>query len=185
MPTVKLLTIFVRSDVNEVSFDNIWAFKRNTVTGPWDVSIRIPYGASLIDLHEPVETGPLSDLAVVSKNLAPDSLIDSVGFTFAVPNQNRSCKTLIKSDYHINSIVVYVSGSATKLDSSVLKFDRYRTLHSKFSNVYTAGKIEPGNTIDFNLTALPAKNSKVPQKVCIVGLVLIILATCLTLFWKQ
>jgi len=181
-PAVKWVHIFIRADVDEVRFENIWVFERQTVGCPWDVTIDLPEGAVLLHFDEPNETELLAGSGTIRKEMAADSLIDSVGFSFALPNQDGLCRTYIAAAYRIESMMVYVSGSATKIESRVLKYNKFMALRSVFSSVYTAGNLAAGTKLEINLSDLPYKDCGLLEIVCVVGLGLVIVIALLTLY---
>lgn len=155
--SIKWAHIFIRADVNEVHFENILVFERETANHPWEVSIDLPDGAIVLGFDEPNETELLAGGRIICKAMAADSLIDSVGFSFALPNRDGTCQTLIKPDYQVDIMVVYVSGPGTQLVSNALKSDEYGQSHSEFSSVYTASNLTAGTKIEINLRACHAK----------------------------
>lgn len=184
-PNIKWLRIFIRADVNEVHFRNFWVFERQTANGPWEASIDVPDRAVPFGFDEPNETELSAETGCIHKRMTADSLIDSVGFSFALPNQGRMCQTLIKPGYRVSSMVVYVSGPATQLISDVLKFDEFMASHSRFSGVYTAGNLPAGAKVEINLKGLPGRDCQFYEIVCVVGLVLIIIIALFTLYCKR
>ena len=182
---IRMLHIFIRADVNEVHFENIWAFERQRPNGPWKVSVDLPGGAAVSGFDEPGETELQAGGRTVGRKMDVDSLIDSVGFSFVLPNQDGVCRTQIAPGYPVNSMVVYVSGSAVKLAGNVLKLDEYRVSHSKFSGVYTAGNLEAGARVEINLSRLPSGDCRLLENICVVGLGLIVLIALLIVYWNQ
>lgn len=191
---IKILHIFISADVNEVRFDNIWVFQRPALNGPrgsrlggspWQVNISLPPQAVVYSFDEPNETQLLADQSAICKKMPADSLIDSVGFSFALPNNNGSCRTYIPLPYPVDSMAVCVSGSKVQLKSPVLKFNKIKPLRSRFSAIYTANNLAAGAKVEINLSGLPGKHSYLLEIICVVGLVLLILIALFTLYFKR
>lgn len=176
-----MLHVGIRADVSEVHFENIWIFKRQSADSPWQASIDLPEGAVLVGIDEPNQTEFLPASKTIRKDMPADSLIDSIGFTFALPNRNGACQTFIATAYRIDSMLVSVSGQTTKFASNVLKHDDYRTSRSRFAAVYTAGNLHPGRNVEMVLTSLPQPDTLLAQYLCIAGLALIIIIALFTI----
>ena len=82
---IKMLHIFIKADVNEVRFENLWAYRRDKADSNWQVDIQIPESATLEQQKDP-NNEQISQ--IVSKDLKADSLIDSVSFTYYIANNN-------------------------------------------------------------------------------------------------
>ncbi|MBN2456125.1 MAG: hypothetical protein JXB29_06270 [Sedimentisphaerales bacterium] len=183
--SAKLVNISVRADVNEVYFDNFWVFTRSGRKGPWRVEIKLPKNAAIVSLDEPNQVEFLVNERAVRKRMSPTSAVDSVGFSFALPNKDGFCKTNIEPGYDIDAIAVNISGPGTKMASNVLELDRYRTSRSKFSRVYTAGVLAEGSNVTIGLSSLPCRDNRWVELVCIVGLALIGLAALFTIYYYK
>ena len=184
-PNIEMLHVFVRANVNEVYFRNIWVFKRQDANLPWDVSIDLPYMAIILNLDEPNEMEFATSPATIRKRMAAESLIDSVGFSFALPNQDGTCRTQISPKYRVHSMMVSVSGPDTQLISDILKPYKYRQSHLTLPKVYRAGDLAAGTEVEINLQYLPCKDSNALEIVCIVGLGLIIIISLFTMYYKR
>jgi hypothetical protein len=183
--SIKMLHIFISADVNKVRFENIWVFQRQIPERPWQVNINLPEAAAAVSFDEPNETEFIPDSGTIRKRMAADSLIDSVGFSFVLPNHKGTCQTQITPPYPVDSMAVCVSGRTVKLESPTLKFNQFKTLRSKFFGVYTASNLTPATNVNINLTGLPSEDSSSVKTICLLGLGLIILIALLTLFWKR
>jgi hypothetical protein len=180
-PVVAMLHVFVQADLEHVRFEHIWVFNRQNKQGPWQVSIDLPADADLLQVDDPNETRFSLDPPSVSKTMAADSLIDSLGFSYLLSNQNGRCSSRLVPDYAVDSMIVSVSGSNTHLESGVLEFDRFRTERSGYSGVYTARSLPAGQTVRIELSGLPRKASDWPRIVALAGLPLIFLAALITM----
>ncbi len=181
---VKMLHIFIRADVNEVRFENIWVFERQSAKHPWNVSIDLPDSAKNITLDEPNKTTFTEDTKIIQARMTADSIIDSIGFSYTLANRDGKCRTFIKPDYKVDSMVVSAAGRATKLVSEVLKPNKFLASHSDaFSHIYTAHDLAAGTKVEIKLTDLPRRNSQLSGIVCILGLEVIIIAALLTLLY--
>ncbi len=184
-PVVKWLSVYIRADVNEVRFENIWVFQRHKADRSWDVVISLPDDAVVLRLDEPNETELPATGRTIRKDMTADSLIDSIGFSLALPNQAGTCQTQIVPDYNVASIVVFVSGSAVRLVSNVLKYDEFRTSRSNFSSVYTADNVAAGTKVGIELKHLPCKARELSAIVCITGLALIVIIALFTIYYNR
>lgn len=184
-PEIKMLHIFIQADVNKVYFENIWVFERQAAAGHWQVSVDLPDKAVVLGFDEPNETKFAAETGSVRKKMAVDSLIDSVGFSFALPNDKGMCRTSITPGCYVDSMVVYVSGSAAKLVSDTLAPSEYMQSHSRFSGVYTAGGLAAGKTIEITLSRLPHKDRGLVEIICLAGLGLLIMVALLTLYYNS
>jgi hypothetical protein len=173
-PYIQMLHIAVRADTEEVHFENIWVFKRQSEGRPWQATIELPPAAVLVAVDEPNQTQFLPDSKTIRKEMPPDSLIDSVGFTFTLPNQNGACQTSISPAYPTANMLVSVSGRATKFTGKFFKYDDFRTSRSRFSSVYTAADIPPDTAINMALTSLPQPDGPLAEYISIAGLALTI-----------
>ena len=181
---VKMLHLFIRADVNEVSFENIWVFEKQPAKHSWKASINLPDSAENIILDEPNKTTLTKDTKIIQAAMAAGSRADSIGFSYTLANRNGKCLTFIKPDYKVNSMIVSVAGRATGLISEVLKPNKFLASHSyAFSRIYTARDLAAGTKIDINLMGLPCRNSRMPEIVCVLGLEAIIVAALLTLLY--
>ena len=183
---VKMLHLFIQADVNEVRFENIWVFERQPAKQPWKVIINLPDGAENITLDEPDKTTFTKDTRVIQAEMAADSPVDSIGFSYTLTNYDGKCLTFIKPDYEVNSIVVSTAGRATRLVSEVLKPNTFPASHpNAFSSFYSARDLAAGTKIEINLAGLPRRNSRLSEIVCILGLEVIVVVALLTSFyWK-
>lgn len=175
---IKMLHVFIKADVNDVRFENLWVYRRDNADRSWGVNIEIPENAYLQgeeDIHNEQNS------RIVSKDFTPDSQIGSVSFTYFINNIKGKCRVSFKPDYEIESMVVYVSGPQTIVRSDSLKFDGYRTLRSRYSGVYTAENINAGQTVNIELSALPADENMLIQYISVFSLALIVLTALLTL----
>jgi hypothetical protein len=168
-PTVRMLHIFVRMDENKITFENIWVFERQQANYPWDVSIDLPDGATVMGIDEPNETEFLEKSRVVHKKMFADSPIGTVGFSFILPMQGDVCQTLIKPRYDIGSMVVFLSKPAVRLESNVLKLSESLTAGSGYAGVYTAGSLPAGAKIEINLKSLPTAGGRLFEIICLAG----------------
>ena len=175
---IKMLHIFIKADVNEVRFENLWACRRDKAGTDWKVNINIPESAIM---EEQKDANSEQTSQIVSKDLKADSLIDSVNFTYFIANDNGRCRAIFKADYAIDSMVVYVSGPETTLKSDLLKLSSFRTLRSRYSGVYTANYIGAGRSVDVELSSLPAAEDMLVEYAAVMTLVLIVLTALLTL----
>jgi len=183
-PSIKWLQVFIRADVNEVRFENIWVFERKTADGQWDVSIDLPEGAAGLVLDETNQT-LMTGTQSIRMDMAAESLIDSVGFSFSLPNRTGTCRTFMTAGYHVNSMAVSVSGAGTKLVSNVLKPNEYMQSRSRLSGVYTAGDLPAGTRIEITLSRLPRRGNGLAEAICVAGLGLIIITAFLTLLQQK
>jgi len=182
--TVKMLHLFIQADVNEIRFENIWVFERQSAKRPWQVSINLPDVAENIILDEPNRATFTEDTKIIRANLAADLAVDSVGFSYTLANRGGECRTFIKPDYKVNSVIVSAAGRATGLASEILKPNKFLASHSNaFSRIYSAYDLAVGTKIEINLTGLPCRSSQVFEIVCILGLEAIIIAALLTLLY--
>jgi len=181
---IKMMYVFISADANEVRFENVWVFKRHEGDLPWEVNINLPDGASGLHFDEPNETELLAGSGIVRKKIKADSLTDSVGFSFTLPNQGGLCRSFIKPGYRVDSMVVSVSGPAAKLVSNALKADQYKQLHSTFSGVYITNDLAADTKITINLSRLPAKDSSMSRTICLAGLALIVVIALLTMYYN-
>ena len=180
-PFIQMLHVAVRADTKEVHFENIWVFKRQSEGRPWQAVIDLPPAAVLVALDEPNQTQFLPDSKTIRKEMPPDSLIDSVGFTFALPNQNGACQTSISTAYRTANMLVSVSGRSTKFTGKLFKYDDFRTSRSRFSGVYTAADIPPSTDVKMALTSLPRPDGPWAQYFSIAALALIIALALFTI----
>jgi hypothetical protein len=184
-PSIRVLHVFVRADVNQVFFENIWVFQRQSPAHTCQISINLPDGAVLSGLDEPNQTRFVAETGVINKSMTAGSLFCSVGFSFVLPNQAGDCQTQIVPAYKVDSMVVSVSGSATEILSNVLKSHELEQSYSGFSSVYTASNLPAGAKVQINLKHLPCKGWKLLKVACVAGLGLIVIAALLTLYWNQ
>lgn len=182
---IKWVHIFIRADVNQVHFENIWVFERQAQNRPWQVSINLPDGAAALSFDEPNETEFATEPGTIRKRMAADSLIDSAGFSFVLPNQDGMCRTLIKPSYRVGLMVVSVSGPATQLESRVLRANEFMQSHSRFSGVYTAGDMAADTEVEINLARLPRRDRGLLEIACVAGLCLIVIIALLTVCWNR
>ena len=150
---IKMLHIFIKADVNEVRFENLWVYRRDNAGSDWEVDFEIPETASL---EGQKDANSEQNRQIVSKELKADSVIDSVSFTYFIANDRGRCRVCFKANHDIDSMVVYVSGPGTTLKSDLLKFNSYRTLRSRYSGIYTAENIQAGRLVNIELSSLPA-----------------------------
>ena len=174
---IKMLHIFIKADVNEVRFENLWVYRRDKAGSSWEVDIGIPETAVL----ETQDANSEQTSQIVSKELKADSLIDSASFTYFIANDNGRCRACFKTDHDIDSMVVYVSGPGTAVKSDLLKFNSYRALRSRYSGIYTAENIQAGRLVDIELSALPAGEDMLVEYISVFSLVLIVLTALITL----
>jgi len=184
---IKMLHIFIQADVNDVRFDNIWVFENRQRGESWDVSIDLPDRAVLLSLDEPNETEFLADSLSLRKRIAADSIIDSVGFSFVLPNQDGLCRTSVKPGYQVNSVVVSVSGPASQFTSNVLKLTiaDFMASRDRLPRIYTAGNLAAEERIEINLSRLPHRDCKLPEVLCAAGLALIVIAALFTIYYNK
>jgi len=77
---IKMLHVFIKADVNEVRFENLWVYRRDKAGTGWQVDIEIPETAVL----ETQDANSEQNRQIVSKELKADSVIDSVSFTYFI-----------------------------------------------------------------------------------------------------
>lgn len=182
---IKWVHIFIRADVNEVSFENIWVFERQAENYPWPVCIDLPDEAVAAGFNGPNGTELVADSGTIRKTMAADSLIDSVGFSFALPNQKGMCRTSITPRYQVNLMVVSVSGPAVELASNILKPNEFMASHSRFSSVYTAAGLAADTKVNIKLSALPRRDCGLLEIACVVGLCLIVIIALITMYYNR
>ena len=181
LPAVKWLRIFIYADVNKVYFKNIWVFQRKISGSPRQVNIVLPADVTDVKPAEPNAVKFTADTCTVTAQMAADSTVGSVVFSYALKNSDGLCRTEIIPRYDIDSAVVYVSGPAADFGSNVLKYDKYISSKSVYSGAYTARNLKAAGRITINLKNLPRRDSRFPEVICIIGLGLIVAASLLTL----
>jgi len=174
---IKMLHVFIKADVNEVRFENLWVYRRDKAGTGWQVDIEIPETAVL----ETQDANSEQNRQIVSKELKADSVIDSVSFTYFIANDRGRCRVCFKANHEIDSMVVYVSGPGTTLKSDLLKFNSYRTLRSRYSGIYTAENIQAGRLVNIELSSLPAGEDMLIEYIAVFSLALIVLIALITL----
>ena|GEM_PF-3628288 len=179
---VRMLHVFIQADVNDVRFENIWVFAREEARGPWQVDIDLKPNAELLHLDDPNETVFLPSPPSIRKTMAADSLIDSVGFSYLLPNTSGVCITEITPPCPVDSMVVSVSAPSTRLRSNLLKPDAFRRERSGFSAVYAAANIPPGTPVSISLAGLPKIPSSLPRTLCALALALIFAGAAVTMY---
>ncbi len=180
--TIRMLHVFIQADVNDVRFENIWVFAREEASGPWQVDIDLKPNAELLHLDDPNETVFLPSPPAIRKTMAADSLVDSVGFSYLLPNTSGVCITEITPPCPVDSMVVSVSAPSTRLLSNLLKPDAFRRRRSVFSAVYSAANIPPGKPVSISLAGLPKMPSSLPRTLCALALALIFAAAAVTMY---
>ncbi|UCG47852.1 MAG: hypothetical protein JSU94_20535 [Phycisphaerales bacterium] len=179
---VRMLHVFIQADVNDVRFENIWVFAREEARGPWQVDIQLKPNAELLHLDDPNETVFLPSPPTIRKTMAADSLVDSVGFSYLLPNSSGVCITEIAPPWRVDSMVVSVSAPSTRLLSNLLKPDAFRRERSGFSTVYSAANIPPGTSVSISLAGLPKIPSSLPRTLCALALALIFAGAAVTMY---
>ncbi len=181
-PTVKSLSIYVRADVNEVRFRNVWFFERKQTGGKREIKIELPKKPVKLVLEDPDNTYYNSITNTLSAEISSGSLVDSVAYTFSLANEAGTCETELPTNYPVELIRVYVSGPATRISSNTLVRDEYVESRSNFSHVYKAVNVGPDARVAISLSGLPRIESRVWQIVCTAGLVLIIAGALFTIY---
>jgi len=183
---VKMLHIFIEADVNEVRFENIWVFERQSAKQPWDVSVNLPDSAENIILDEPNKAAFTKDTKIIQASMAANLAVDSIGFSYTLANRDGTCLTFIRPDYKVNSVIVSAAGRTTRLASEILKPNKFLASHSTaFSGIYAANDLAAGTKIEIKLSGLPRKGSRVSEIFCILGLEAIIIAALLTILYRN
>lgn len=182
---IKMLHIFIRADVNDVRFDNIWVFENQQRNGPWQVIINLPDKAVFLGFEDPNQVEFRQDSGTIRKKISAGSSISRVDFSFVLPNQDRTCRTQMKPGYNINSMVVSVSGPATQFASDILKFNSLMASQSKLPRIYTAGDLAADTKIDINLSRLPRRDSNLTKLFCLVGLALMVIIALFTIYHNR
>ena len=176
---VKILHIFIRADVNEVRFENLWVFQRDKEQAGWKVEIKIDKDAKIKDWSGP------RDGNVLKASLEDGSRIDSVGFTYFKRNQQGSCEVCVSSNYTIKSMVIYLSGTQSRIESDRLVYNDYMSARSRYSHVYTMSGIHRGERSRFNIEGLPVRGSYIIEIITICSLVLIVIIGLITLYYSR
>ena len=182
---VKTLYVFIGAVVDRVVFENIGVFERQDSKGPWQVNIALPDGSTITSLDEPNQIQLEQGGKRISKNMPADSLVDSVGFSFSLPNERGNCQTQIKCDYPIDSMAVHLSGPASMLTSDILKSNDFMAARSRFSSVYTANNLPAGSGVMINLSKLPQRDANILEFTAAGALGLIVIVALLTMYSRR
>lgn len=182
---VKTFYVFIGADLDQVVFENIWVFERQDSDQPWQVSVALPDGSTLTGLDEPNQMQLEQNGKIISKNMPTDSLVDSVGFSFSLPNEQGNCQTQIKCDYPVDSMAVNLSGPACRLTSDILKSNDFMAARSRFSSVYTANNLPAGAKVMINLSKLPRRDANIMEFTAAGALGLIVIIALLTMYHRR
>ena len=173
---VKMLHVFVKADVNEVRFENLWVFQREKEEGGWDVEIEVDKAGKVSNWAGEIEGN------VLKADLEDGSRVDSVGFTFYKANVDGECEVGLPLGYAAESVVVYVSGAQSRLVSEQLEYSEYMSSRSRYSHVYSGKGIRGGGELRFRIDGLPRSGDSVVEIVTICSLVLIVIIGLITLY---
>lgn len=182
---IKMLHIFIRADVNDVRFDNIWVFENQGPNSPWQIIIDLPDQTVLLGFEDPNQIEFMQDSGTIHKKISADSPISRLDFSFVLPNQAGKCRTQIKPGYRVDSILVSVSGPATQFTSDVLKLSNFMASQAKLPRIYSAGDLAADTKIDINLSRLPCQNGKLLKALCLAGLALIVIIALFTIYHSR
>jgi len=170
---IRMAHLFVQADVDDVRFDNIWVFEKPATEEPVTVDIVLPAQVELLGVDEPNEVRYVRSEGVIRRAIPGQSRVESVGFSYVVPNKAGRCYTELIVPYPARSIVVSVSGRQSRLDSNILRPDAFRKSRSRFSGLYTARDVAAGTKITISLSSLPCRDLRLVEWGCLLGLVLI------------
>ena len=181
---VRVLHVFVKADVNDVRFENIWVIERPDVNSPWSASIEVPEGAELLQVDDPNLTSYIPSSGTVVKPLAADSKVGSLGLSYLLPNDAGACTTTIPLPHRVDSMVLSVSGKNTQVASNKLKFDSFRASRSAFSSVYHAGDLPASTEVMVSLSSLPREDPSLIRSITMVILALIFGLAAVTMLFS-